>query len=128
MVESVTIAQGEEKDDQEHIDAMVAKADGDSPQTPDNQESTTDERPEWLPEKFKTPEDMAKSYAALEKKMSGGKDTEATAEETPSEIPTKDDAKEVASGYECGIMFDKFNDIKVGDYIETFIQIEEKVS
>ena len=39
----------------------------------------------------------------------------------------KDDAKEVASGYECGIMFDKFNDIKVGDYIETFIQIEEKV-
>ena len=40
----------------------------------------------------------------------------------------KDDAKEVANGYECGIMFDKFNDIKVGDFIETFIQIEEKVS
>ncbi len=40
----------------------------------------------------------------------------------------KDDAKEVANGYECGIMFDKFNDIKPGDFIETFIQIEEKVS
>ncbi|MFY4759888.1 translation initiation factor IF-2 [Aliarcobacter butzleri] len=40
----------------------------------------------------------------------------------------KDDVKEVANGYECGIMFDKFNDIKVGDFIETFIQIEEKVS
>ncbi|WP_121627554.1 translation initiation factor IF-2 [Poseidonibacter antarcticus] len=40
----------------------------------------------------------------------------------------KDDAKEVANGYECGIMFDKFNDIQVGDFIETFIQIEEKVS
>lgn len=40
----------------------------------------------------------------------------------------KDDAKEVANGYECGIMFDKFNDIKVGDFIETFIEIEEKVS
>ena len=40
----------------------------------------------------------------------------------------KDDAKEVANGYECGIMFDRFNDIKVGDFIETFIQIEEKVS
>ncbi len=39
----------------------------------------------------------------------------------------KDDAKEVANGYECGIMFEKFNDIKVGDFIETFIQIEEKV-
>ena len=26
------------------------------------------ERPEWLPEKFKTPEDLAKSYSELEKK------------------------------------------------------------
>ena len=39
----------------------------------------------------------------------------------------KDDVKEVANGYECGIMFEKFNDIKVGDFIETFIQIEEQV-
>eukprot|EP01029_Cantina_marsupialis_P023833 TRINITY_DN6005_c0_g1_i1.p1 TRINITY_DN6005_c0_g1~~TRINITY_DN6005_c0_g1_i1.p1 ORF type:complete len:892 (-),score=325.62 TRINITY_DN6005_c0_g1_i1:8766-11441(-) len=39
----------------------------------------------------------------------------------------KDDVKEVANGYECGIMFEKFNDIKIGDFIETFIQIEEKV-
>ncbi len=38
----------------------------------------------------------------------------------------KDDVKEVSNGYECGIMFEKFNDIKVGDFIETFIQIEEK--
>ncbi|MGM0518847.1 MAG: translation initiation factor IF-2 [Campylobacterota bacterium] len=40
----------------------------------------------------------------------------------------KDDVKEVSNGYECGIMFDKFSDIKVGDFIETFIQIEEKVT
>ena len=33
----------------------------------------------------------------------------------------KDDAKEVASGYECGIGLDKFNDIKVGDILEAFI-------
>ncbi|MEA1913983.1 MAG: translation initiation factor IF-2 [Campylobacterota bacterium] len=39
----------------------------------------------------------------------------------------KDDAKEVANGFECGIMFDKFNDVKVGDFIETFIEIEEDV-
>ena len=32
----------------------------------------------------------------------------------------KDDAKEVASGYECGISFDKFNDIQVGDLITVF--------
>ncbi len=32
----------------------------------------------------------------------------------------KDDAKEVASGYECGIMIERFNDIKEGDVIESF--------
>ncbi|QHW30025.1 translation initiation factor IF-2 [Paenibacillus rhizovicinus] len=33
----------------------------------------------------------------------------------------KDDAKEVAQGYECGITLDKFNDLKEGDVIEAFI-------
>ncbi|MGM9977646.1 MAG: translation initiation factor IF-2 [Clostridium sp.] len=32
----------------------------------------------------------------------------------------KDDVKEVASGYECGLSIDRFNDIKVGDIIEAF--------
>jgi len=34
----------------------------------------------------------------------------------------KDDAKEVANGFECGIIFENFNDIKIDDYIETFIE------
>ena len=33
----------------------------------------------------------------------------------------KDDAKEVASGYECGVGLEKFNDIKVGDVLEAFV-------
>ena len=33
----------------------------------------------------------------------------------------KDDAKDVAAGYECGIGLEKFNDIKVGDIIESYI-------
>lgn len=33
----------------------------------------------------------------------------------------KDDAKEVAQGYECGITLDRFNDLKEGDIIEAFI-------
>ena len=37
----------------------------------------------------------------------------------------KDDVKEVSQGYECGISIEKFNDIKVGDFIECY-QIEEK--
>ena len=38
----------------------------------------------------------------------------------------KDDAKDVASGYECGIGIEKFNDIKDGDIIECFIMEEIK--
>ncbi|HPW45808.1 MAG TPA: translation initiation factor IF-2 [bacterium] len=33
----------------------------------------------------------------------------------------KDDAKEVAEGYECGIGLENFNDIKIGDVIEAYI-------
>jgi len=33
----------------------------------------------------------------------------------------KDDAKEVAQGYECGITLDRFNDVKEGDVIEAFV-------
>ena len=36
----------------------------------------------------------------------------------------KDDAKEVATGLECGISLVNFNDIQVGDIIETFTEIE----
>ena len=38
----------------------------------------------------------------------------------------KDDAKEVASGYECGIGLEKFNDIKLGDILEAFVMEEIK--
>ena len=36
----------------------------------------------------------------------------------------KDDAKEVATGLECGVSLVNFNDIQVGDIIETFTEIE----
>lgn len=36
----------------------------------------------------------------------------------------KDDVKEVAEGYDCGIGLEKFNDIKVGDIMEAFIMEE----
>ena len=38
----------------------------------------------------------------------------------------KDDVKEVKHGYECGLNVEKFNDIKVGDHIEAFEEVEEK--
>lgn len=36
----------------------------------------------------------------------------------------KDDVKEVATGYECGIGVQRFNDIKVGDVLEVFTIVE----
>lgn len=36
----------------------------------------------------------------------------------------KDDAKEVTTGYECGLTIKNFNDIKEGDQIEPFIMVE----
>jgi translation initiation factor IF-2 len=38
----------------------------------------------------------------------------------------KDDVKEVSTGYECGLNVKNFNDIKVGDYVEAFQQVEVK--
>ncbi len=44
------------------------------------------DRPEWLPEKFKSPEDMSKAYSELEKKL--GQPTEEASEE-PEQVEEK---------------------------------------
>ncbi len=37
----------------------------------------------------------------------------------------KDDVKEVAAGYECGIQLENYNDVKVGDIVEVYVLEEE---
>ena len=72
-------------------------------ETPEEQQAEpqaeeTTERPEWLPEKFKSAEDMAQAYAELEKRMGQGtKEVEET--EQPEEEQTDDDNKEEANNY-----------------------------
>ncbi len=76
-------------------------------ETPEEQQAEpqaeeTQERPEWLPEKFESAEDMAKSYAELEKRMGQGtKEVEETEqpEEEQQEEQSDDDNKEEASDY-----------------------------
>ena len=72
MVETVTITNAAPQPslEQQAVDAGIdiSKVDNASQGQP------ADLRPTWLPTKFKTPEDMATSYAALERKMSGAKD------------------------------------------------------
>ena len=36
----------------------------------------------------------------------------------------KDDVKEVKAGYECGLVFDKFNDLQEFDQVEAYIMVE----
>ena len=38
----------------------------------------------------------------------------------------KDDVKEVAKGFECGLNIEKFNDLKVGDVVEAYEEVEVK--
>ncbi|RDU71736.1 translation initiation factor IF-2 [Helicobacter brantae] len=40
----------------------------------------------------------------------------------------KDDVKEVAKGYECGIMLENYNDVRVGDVFETYKEVAKKQS
>lgn len=61
-------------------------------------QETQEDRPEWLPEKFKSPEDMANAYSELEKKMGAGakeqeqeEEGETTNEEEQPDDSTKED-------------------------------------
>lgn len=71
-----------------------AKAMGINPENLDDTalSQTAKERPAWLPEKFKSEEDMAAAYAELERKLGTGGKSEA--EETPDdEKPPQEDEK-----------------------------------
>ena len=65
----------------EQIDINVDGAVDPATQPPDNSVQVVDDgqpldRPEWLPEKFKSPEAMAEAYSQLEQKLSQGVQTE----------------------------------------------------
>ena len=65
---------------------------------PQAEEAT--ERPEWLPEKFKSAEDMAQAYVELEKRMGQGtKEVEETEQPEEQQEEQTDDNKEEASDY-----------------------------
>jgi hypothetical protein len=74
-------------------------------ETPEEQQAEpqaeeTQERPEWLPEKFKSAEDMAQAYAELEKRMGQGtKEVEETEQPEEQQEEQTDDNKEEASDY-----------------------------
>lgn len=60
---------------------MMERVDKQTTQAP-----TQTDRPAWLPEKFQTPEDLAKAYSELERKQSTGKAPDAAPPPSPDEV------------------------------------------
>jgi hypothetical protein len=85
-----------------HDEAMLAKAE----QLEQNNDPS---RPDWLPEKFKSAEDMAQAYSELEKKLGSKQEDQTTKAEEVNE-PTPDaDATEVVDVLDkAGLDFDVF--------------------
>ncbi len=102
------------------------------------EEAPEDERPEWLDEKFESPEEMAKAYKELQKKMSepkAPKKESAKKEEAPSEPAAMTEAIDGATNEfaENGELSDKTFDAleKAGiprDFVEAYINGQQAMS
>ena len=62
------------------------------------EQASTEERPEWLPEKFKSAEDMANAYSELEKKLGQPAEEEQQTEEEPQQQETENDNDKPEAG------------------------------
>ena len=112
-------------------DSVTIVQDQTSPTAPPPVEEAQDnssERPDWLPEKFTSPEDLAKSYAELEKKLSSPQENASetdVAEQPQSEAPVFDKfATEFADKGELST--DSFSELEKMGYpkemVETYIK------
>lgn len=111
MVETLNTFEAKDSTPEGHNEEMLARAaELENPTQVNELEAAN--RPEWLPEKFKSPEDMAKAYAELEKKQSSPKD-EAKEEGTPEDTPDPEEASasEVAEVLDkAGVDFNSLQD------------------
>lgn len=82
MVEQVVIDTAEENSGPT-LEEQAAAMDAGNPET--QEEPQESDRPEWLPEKFNSPEDMARAYSELENRMSS-QDQEASENEVREEL------------------------------------------
>jgi hypothetical protein len=114
MVDTVIVNSSTPTEDPAHAQAMIDKIDAANAVPPTDGETPpsdpqTEDRPQWLPEKFKSPEDMAKAYAELESKL--GKPADPTPPVDPSATPPADQvADELATkGLDLNNFSQEFN-------------------
>ena len=90
MVDTVVIQSTPPATPEDHDQKMIDKVDAASNPPVEGTEGTPPEdRPQWLPEKFKSPEDMAKAYAELEAKLGQAKPADPPAAD-PAATPPAD--------------------------------------
>lgn len=105
MADAINTQEQQAPESQEHVQAML------------DRERTEDvaDRPDWLPEKFKSPEDMAKAYAELESRMGRGEQTEEQQETEELAEQVEQSSSDVAEALDnVGLDFDVFQQ----EYIE----------
>jgi hypothetical protein len=114
MVDTVIVNSTTPTEDPAHTQAMIDKIDAANAVPPTDgatppSDPPTEDRPQWLPEKFKSPEDMAKAYAELESKL--GKPAEPTPPADPTATPPADQvAEELATkGLDLNNFSQEFN-------------------
>ena len=100
-----------------------------------DEESAEEERPEWLDEKFESPEEMAKAYKALQQKMSKPKaDKKASVEETSAPEATTGAIEDARNEFaENGELSDKaFDALEAAglprSFVEQYIAGQEAMS
>jgi hypothetical protein len=90
MVDTVVIQSTPPVTPVDHDQKMIAKVDAASnPPVAGTEGTPPEDRPQWLPEKFKSPEDMAKAYSELEAKLGQAKPVDPPAAD-PAATPPAD--------------------------------------
>lgn len=94
MVDTVVIQSDNSQAPEGHEQKMIDLVDKNSQIPQDNLETPpAEDRPQWLPEKFKSAEDLAKAYAELESKLGGKTESQTPAETTPESAKQELDSK-----------------------------------
>ena len=108
-------------------------------------EESKETRPEWLPEKFKSPEDMAKAYGELETKLGQPEPKQAEVKETKKDDLSIDNAEKAVenAGLSMDTLQQEYNEsgqlndksyealAKAGipkDYVDAFIKGQEAIA
>jgi hypothetical protein len=109
MVDTVVINSQPPTEDPKHVEEMIKKVDeANAPPADENtpQDPPQEDRPGWLPEKFKSPEDLAKAYDELQKKLGQPTENKTTEQNKSAEDQNKQVEQELA---DRGLDFTEFS-------------------